>query len=211
MTTVVQETVQCGACAHLSRQSTISSTNSYGPADLDGRPAPMARQAIMQLQECPNCGSIGTQISYCETPPSSENIREQLAKVSYNPELARYAQAAIQSEVDGYLSLAKRHWIMAAWAADDLDDAVFAKNFRNHYVALALETQKIDEFEIIRIVDALRRSRRFGDVIIAADRFSSRKMTQLLGQALKFEQSTACQKDTKVYNFDDVRGTSKLN
>lgn len=204
MTTLTQTTVQCGACAHLSPQSTVSSTNSYGPADLDGRPSPMARQAIMHLQECPNCGSIGTRISYCETPPDSEKIQNQLEDFSSKPELARYAQAAIQSEVDGYLSLAKRHWIMAAWAADDLGEVAWSKEFRKHYICLSDSPQEYSPGDKLALVDALRRSEQFDRAIVVASEFLKWELDPKVRRVLRFQKQMSNHGDVAIYRFDAI-------
>jgi hypothetical protein len=93
VTTFDQRDVRCGECGETSSQFVLTSTSSFGPSDLDTRPAEPARSTLwLEVQRCPDCAYCAADIT--EKPGldahktlGSDLYRSQLSDASY-PELA---------------------------------------------------------------------------------------------------------------------------
>ncbi len=64
MTTINSEIKKCIHCGFETKFDVVCSTSSFGPCDLDSRPAPLARDAIRyNIERCPKCNYASSDIS----------------------------------------------------------------------------------------------------------------------------------------------------
>src|SRR5438552_1767736 len=85
MTTFDERPISCSVCGTTSIQPVLASTNSFGPPDLDLRPAEMQRSTIwMWVQRCPECGycagSLDEGVEGAEAVVASAPYRERLSE-----------------------------------------------------------------------------------------------------------------------------------
>ncbi len=93
MTTISQALVTCALCGEQTSVTQLDSTSSFGPPDLDLRPAEPARSSIFAwVQRCSSCGycapSIGEATPYTREVVESIAYRALLGHAAL-PELAR--------------------------------------------------------------------------------------------------------------------------
>jgi hypothetical protein len=122
-----QVTQVCAVCGVESEHSVIGSTNSFGPPDLDMRPAPMARWNLSEeIQCCPQCGYCARDISEATKTAnevvSTNAYQAQLEEDSLCETSRYYLCWASILAAEGELASAGWAALGAAWAADDIDD-----------------------------------------------------------------------------------------
>ena len=72
----ITEKTKCGSCGRVCQQKTPEVYITFGPCDLDTRPAPLARYLISsRIQTCPHCGYTNYDISN-EVEGYNEKIKE---------------------------------------------------------------------------------------------------------------------------------------
>ena len=173
MTTFATDYVKCSRCGQTSEFNVLSSTNAFGPCDLDTRPPEMKRSTMFYwVQECPHCGYVGDEISDSTTAPDelfdSEaylsyggiKFASELAKKFYRLYLVKMAE---KNDVDAFWAA-----LNAAWASDDKRDDASAVACRK----LALERIEpiiadepdSDNYKLMKL-DLLRRVREFDAVL----------------------------------------------
>lgn len=215
MTTIRQQLLTCVLCEESTLLPVLTSTSSFGPPDLDLRPAEPARSSIFAWVQC--CGSCG----YCapsigEATPGVGDVvdspayRAQLAEPGI-PELARsFLCAALIFGELGEAALAAQMAIEAAWVCDDENAVEAARRCRLRAVELLRESRATgdalhpdSQTESAVLVDLLRRAGRFDEAVAEADD----SVAEAKGEpaaVLAFSRSLALAGDSSVYTVEDA-------
>ena len=167
--------VACLACGNPSAQRSLNSTSTFGPPDLDLRPAELARSALwLQVQTCSSCGYCAPRIAEGDpavaTAVAHDDYR-RLQQSSEYPDLARrFLASSWLSEVCNDDAAGGWAMLAAAWVCDDQSADTLAGICRNEAVRLFRSAEEEDENFApdeasvhALIADILRRSRQFDD------------------------------------------------
>ena len=101
MTTYGFNKVSCSVCGAATKQQVLMSTNSFGPPDLDLRPAEMERSTMScWLQECPNCGFVSNDLGKPE-----KGAQKVLTTERYRAMLQAYDALTDETSADTGLNL----------------------------------------------------------------------------------------------------------
>jgi len=217
MTTFHEDYKECKLCGNISQHFVLGSTNTFGPTDLDARPAEMERSTMDKwVQICPECGYCYNDISKgkkkYQKVVQSENYQEQLE----NPKFPELANAFIcQShilECDGKYEAAAWACINAAWACDDVENA-FGAQFCRH-MALGWLQSAVDSGEEVfnnprgsfdaLNVDLLRRGGLFERAMEVCDKGLKNQPEQIITEILNFQKTLIQREDTGCYTLGDV-------
>jgi hypothetical protein len=207
MTTIRQELVTCAVCGELTQVLVMDSTSTFGPPDLDLRPAEIARSSIFAwIQRCSSCGYCAPTMD--EAAPTTREVvnsdayRTQLADEDL-PELARsFLCSSMIFEEQGDEAAAAQNAIEAAWVCDDEDLPAAATRCRLRAIELLRADQSTD---YALIVDLLRRAGRFEDAIAQADAALADEEGELVA-VLAFSRSLALARDSGRYTDADATG-----
>ena len=218
MTTFQEVELSCAVCESRHKYTRLLSTSSFGPPDLDTRPAPPARLSLaLQVQCCPVCGYCAWEIT--EAPPDAKRVvsrqdYQALLRDLRFPYLARmFLCLARIEEAAGNLSNAGWAALHAAWACDDAgpDFASAAVECRNRAVALFLKARKQGQpflpepgAEEALLVDLLRRAGRFDEAEAEIQRGLEKAASNFLRRLLMFQRRLCRAQDTRVHRMDEV-------
>ncbi len=203
----VEKCVYCGCETEV---QVLMSTSSFGYCDLDLRPAPLRRFIVgSYIHECPNCGYVNNHLDV-DVPACKEFIdTDKYLKYDGIPvsssDARRFIRYALIGElirddertIDGY--------VYAAWACDDSHENEVAVELRNRAAEIYL--QKYNEGKLVgdivlQMVDFLRRSRRFEDVISLFSN-SDISLKTPLKKGIEFEVKASEKHDDTKYVFTD--------
>ncbi len=212
-TTFSSKKFKCSVCGTEKEYRVLTSTNAFGPSDLDTRPPEMQRSTMsMWIQECPECGYVADEISDpCEVSPDFLKSEGYLSCEGHELKSALaskfYKQCMIAKEC-GNIREAFFVALHSAWACDDAKDYAGALACREKAASLADElidggTLNASERENIM----LRRAGRFKDVIrLYSDvKFSGDDNNlEVMNAVLEFELELARRKDTTCYTIQDA-------
>jgi len=180
MTTYGHGTVTCALCKTTGKQPSLTSTNSFGSRDLDLRPPEMMRSTMpVWLQECPNCGFVAANLAEAEAGVqeivSTERFMSLNRGALSGTLTSRFLKRSLLDEELGKISEAAEHALWAAWAADDAHDESAAE-YRSKAADLFLvaaadlpSDSDVSRTMRTRVVDVLRRARRFDEAVALAD------------------------------------------
>ena len=129
MSTFQREKVRCAVCNEKVEQMHCMSTNSFGYADLDFRPAPQARFTMyMSLKQCPKCGYATPRRIQVISDEKKEIVlsneyQEILKTIPEQNKNARkaYMCAYIEEKLNKIRN-AIEYYKMAAWAFGDANN-----------------------------------------------------------------------------------------
>lgn len=164
---------KCAACGEVHQYTVLCSTNSFGSPDLDMRPSEMARSSMrLWVQECPDCGYVADDI---EDKPivsrqylQAEEFRSCEGRQLMSDLAQRFYKDYLLKWHAKNLDTALQSIICAAWASDDVEDVVGAKECRMVAADLAariLSTLKENREPLLLIrADLLRRSGQFSEL-----------------------------------------------
>ena len=218
MTTFQEVEVSCAVCESRHKHTRLLSTSSFGPPDLDTRPAPPARLSLaLQVQCCPVCGYCAWDIT--KAPPEAKRVvcrqdYQALLRDSRFPYLARMflCLARIQ-EAAGNLSDAGWAALYAAWACDDagLGFTSAAARCRERAIALFVKARaKGQPFlpesgaEEALLADLYRRIGQFDEAEKEIQRGLEKVSSDLLRRLLAFQRRLCRARDTEVHRMDEV-------
>lgn len=162
MTTIHEAVKMCMHCGKINKFQVLGSTSTFGPSDLDTRPAPLARQAIeYEIQRCSQCNyasdDIEKIIKFDDSILTSENYIKVLN--SDYPELAKsYILASMIKESIRNYNEAAVFMIKACWVLDD--NKIDAKKPRIIAAKLFEKSIGIEPSRLI-IIDLYRRAEEF--------------------------------------------------
>jgi hypothetical protein len=217
MTTLHKTDKRCALCGKTSEHTEISSTNAFGPPDLDTRPPEMKRSTITWwIQTCPSCG-------YC-APDLSELIEKAAEKVStdayqqqlHNPEYPASANAfrcfSFIQESAGEYRGAGRACIHAAWLCDDSGADDGARDCRKKAVTFLQKARESSQHfgeqsgaEEALLVDLLRRSGQFEPALRMCDEGLKKNPGQLITSILQFQQTLIHKSDAACHTIAEVK------
>lgn len=208
---MIREKKTCAICGAKNEHTGISSTNSFGSPDLDLRPPEMRRSTMAHwVQECPDCGyaysSIEEKVAEADEAIASDAYQKIVAGPLHGSLIGRCLKASIVAEEASDLETAANCALWAAWAADDAEDKDGAISYRNRAVGLFTDyVNSIDnssEQSILtrtRMVDILRRARRWIEAIDLANSLLEMDLDSTIRAVLAFQTSAASQNDGKCY------------
>lgn len=192
MTTFHESNVRCAVCGELQQALILTSTSSFGPPDLDLRPAGPQRWALpYTVQRCRACGYCARSLG--EAPPG---IAATVASLVYQgvlsgsrlPSLARSLFcSALVREAAGDPDGAGWRFLEAAWACDDVPDPGPARICRGRAVEMFRRSLVTGEAKapagvvLTLVADLLRRARRF-DEAVEVSAAAQRELAELEGE-----------------------------
>ena len=219
-TTMSSRKYKCAVCGNESSYRVITSTNAFGPSDLDLRPPEMQRSTMpLWVQECRNCGYVASEISdSCDVSPDFLKSEEYLTCEGRNFEsdlAARFYKVHMiemkrENIVGGFYAV-----LHASWSCDDVNDTENAKICREKAASLASEilaVKSMDDSERASLTlmraDILRRAGHFREVIseYSAMKFKDdgRNNPDVMNAIVKFQVERARANDTKCYTVEDA-------
>lgn len=209
--TLFPEEITCAVCGAKNEFHVLGSFSTFGPPDLDLRPAEMKRSTMpFWVQKCPSCGYVASQISD-PTPVAEEWLKTEKYTtcngISFSSDLAKefYQQFMIASQSKD-TKTAFFALLHAAWACDDREDEENAKHCRQTACLLAekllsSERKKDENLSLIR-ADLLRRTGQFARLI---DEYRNAQYSEeLLNKIIAFQLEKAKAQDTSLYRVEDV-------
>lgn len=216
MTTVFQETKQCGICGSVAEYTSIGSTNAFGSADLDTRPPEMKRSTIFAwVQRCAKCGYCDADVSQsCPSTPevvASAAYKAQLSDPSYSELANSFLCTAMIYRADGDYGTAAWALIHGAWVCDDTAKTDGAKSCRQmaaEMISLAEEHGQRagadDRANTAILVDLLRRSNQFEQARQVLAKQQSSEGGDVIGRVLKFQKALLNKNDTSCHTIAEA-------
>lgn len=215
MTSFRQETVSCAVCGTPSEYTLLSSTNAFGPPDLDTRPAEMMRSTLgYWVQCCPHCGYCAPRVD--KTPSAPQALQSKAYKQQrFNPAYPSLANAflchSLVEQAAGKVGEAGWAALHAAWVCDDARFIESARRCRLRAVELLRQAQVLGQAfgespaaELAILSDLLRRSGRFREASRSA-RLGLQQQGAPLEQRLLAFTIRLCEKqDAARYTLDDL-------
>lgn len=218
MTTDYEEKVRCCVCGAENEFTGISSTNTFGSADLDTRPPESMRSTIsVWVQRCPECGycasDVGVPRLEAQAAVTGKEYKDQLNDPTY-PQLANsfLCKAIVDREAKDY-SAATWALIHAAWACDDSDhpnQAMVCRQKAVDMLAVAEERgQQVAEQEgtsTAILADLLRRSGRLDQArkVIASRRDGIAE--DIIVRILDFQTALIDKNDVSCHTIAEALG-----
>lgn len=212
MTTVMPCRSRCFICGSNEEYMVITSTNAFGPMDLDTRPPEMKRSTMgCWVHTCPVCGYTAVDVSD-ETTIGREFVNSEAYRscdgIAFASDLAKafYRHYMILMMEDNE---EKAFWALlhAAWASDDKRDDASAAAAREKAIEIAdrlLERRTLnwgDTLSLIR-ADMLRRVSRFDELL---EKYETVKFGgDLLDRIIDFEKELARRKITRCMTVQDA-------
>ena len=211
MTTIFHDECKCAVCGCKHTYLVIGSTNSFGYADLDFRPAEMQRSTMEYwLQECPECGYVSSSVE--DEPLITREFLEQkpyrtCEGIHFESELAArfYKHYMICMETED-VSGAFHSLLHAAWDCDDCEDTKNAVLCREKALQFAnymaeIDPENAEAIQVIRM-DILRRSRHFDE--LKAEFENKVFEEEAFEKARVYQLELAEQKDDSQHTFRAV-------
>lgn len=216
MSTIYRNKKRCRNCGRKSEQIEVGSTNEFGSRDLDFRPAPMLRTAMMHfIQECPFCHYSSHDIAV-KPSVSKSFLRSEAYKTAEGHSFSHQAAGAyyraylIEKETGNdteAFSLVQK----AAWACDDIGDTENATMCRCKALELidsVIEKNAQDAEHYLAIkASMLRRTKQFNQLIYEFE--SKRFLNEQIAEMIKFQIQKAKQADAKCYNIAHIEFEKK--
>ena len=212
--TFKEDTKLCGVCNQPVHVKTAQ-TKTFGPMDLDLRPAPEKRDTLKyQIQLCRKCG-------YCWPDISKERKREKISAVlnaplAFDDIAALFARAAEIEIADNAPSFASfMLYMKAAWVMDDLKNKPKSDEYRKlavRQMELYMERDAIARTtgdNYLTLIDVLRRIGEFEKAqrfLAIAELYATESV---LPQILAFQKKLIENKDTGRYTVADVSKPEK--
>lgn len=212
MSTIRSIRQKCAVCGAAHQYNVLCSTNTFGPPDLDMRPPEMKRSTMhFWVQECPDCGYVAEDIE--DRPKVSRqyfNTKEYRSceGKQFKSDLAqRFYKEYLLKRHAYELEAALHPIICAAWASDDVEDVIGAKECRTVAADLAariLSTQK-ENRELLLLIraDLLRRSEQFSE--LQTEYGKLHLSNDALNSILVFQMTKASEADAQRYTIVDVQ------
>lgn len=186
-------TLRCGVCGTESRHPAFRPAPPEQAPDLDLRPGEPVRSTMGRwLQQCPGCGYAAPDISRAHAATAeavrAAPFRALLAETGTPPLARRFLAWALVLEETGALHAAAEAMLHAAWVADDLGRADFARAWRLDAVALWRSGPPLDPEQTVRVIDALRRAEAWGDAGATAEALALTEPTEVVAQVVALER-----------------------
>ena len=209
-TTMGAKVVVCAECGATNTVHVITSTSSFGPMDLETRPAFPARMNVHHLlQVCSNCGYPSFDLSAGLKTKEAKTYLSKMKKFSRLPELYRHAAALYEREEPG-CRRAFECDVFAAWIADDLKDKRFAAICR--YSAI-VRFRRIKNPDIGLRLMSVELLRRVGDFVSAGKAVRALEKDSALSgkqrELLNYEKQLISASDSAIHTIDEADAKDK--
>lgn len=209
MTTYSSKTVVCAYCSKETEVTEITSTNAFGPCDLDLRPPKMQRSTIhVTLQVCPHCGYATNNLE--KTPDNLEKFLKVFPTLTKGNDIVGHYRLAgdIWRLVDEDHDRAFGMYLRGAWCADDKGATDRAKEMRllvleeaRHLLA-EMDTPTPDF--LLRISDIARRALEFDYANSLLKQAKDLAPQGFVAKVIDLEQKLIEAKDTACHKVDEV-------
>jgi len=215
MTTLAERKRRCAVCGHEQEYTEITSTNSFGPMDLDSRPPEMQRSTMdYWIQLCEKCGYSCGHIEDSIPGIGLDDLKsEEYQALLNNNTINKLSRAFLLA---GHLySKAKEfrvagfRYLRAAWAFDDRNESDNAKHARNKAIEnmnIFLEGTADTTLSTVS-VDLYRRNGRFEEAEERARRLIDSGANDVPVKVLEFQILLCKNKDKGCYTVGDVKYT----
>lgn len=220
MTTTLEIPKKCALCGEISKHIELTSTNTFGPSDLDTRPPEMKRSTIQWwIERCPSCGYCAPYISeqLTEAPEviKSKSYQEQLKNPNF-PELVNsfLCWSLIKEKCNDFVDAG---WsaVHAAWGCDDERRDESAQECRKKAITLFQKAKEREQSfmrnktdEKVLLVDLFRRSGQFEEALKICDdelkEESKESVSKLLQLIFQFQKTLISNSDTGCHNMGEV-------
>ena len=216
MTTYNTYPVTCGACQSSSEITVLTSTNSFGYADLDTRPAGMARDTIHSwVHRCSTCGGCSNNLSNLNKAAyeiiRSKRYVDQLNNKSYSELANSFICKSIIEEEQKEFFAATWSLINAAWSLDDTGSVELAISARKKSATMLWDLELRGELiannkesNSALLIDLLRRSK---DFIRASEIIEGRESMleeDIIKKVISFEKKLISEQNSECYTIGDA-------
>ena len=190
----------CAVCGTESRQPRPRPVAPEQAPDLDLRPGePLRSTMAAWLQQCPHCGYAAPDITRAN-PATAQAVAaapfRALVNDAMHPALARRFLAwGHVLEEGGALHAAAEATLQAAWVADDEGDEELSRAWRLEAVALWRAGPVLDQEQLVRVVDALRRAEAWDDAGASARAAMAANPPEAAAQVLALEARLVAARD----------------
>ena len=205
MTTLFSNSKKCGYCKKTVRVIELSSTNAFGSPDLDFRPPPMKRSAILRaLQCCEHCGYAAWDLE--TTVQKSDELSDLLSeKIDFSDRSQVFERAAkiarlnsANKERSNYL------YLCAAWSADDAADIPRAQAMRKNILAVFPADLPQRPEQMLQWIDIARRAGEWDTARELLEKFKAYTVDQKLKNIAQFQSKLLDEKDTECHTIEEA-------
>lgn len=219
MTTYFDELVTFYICKTASNQTTLSSAIEFGSPDLDLRPPRLRRYTMRSwIQCCSECGYVAPEID--EAPANLEIVKNVMASTGWAQPASiptsglalNFLRLALLESEFAHPEAAAEAALNAAWVADDSRQTALAIECRSiaaRHIALALSQmeQGADRREALeaRLVDVLRRSRRWRDADALCRRAQESEGGGIIAAIFRFQRALIKKRIVGPRSVDDAQ------
>ena len=213
----------------------MQSTNSFGPSDLDGRPAGDARAAMCSLvEDCPKCGFVSESLSQKIAAAEQVMLSDEFQKLLLEgrKSFSRFLRGGLIAVADEKFLQASYYFLCAAWTSDDKGDVDGAKEARLRFIDYSLQvlsqlqnayemskrrgmfevhmsrarSNKELEYEVRnRVIDCLRRIGNFSDAVALISDWNHKALLPDQRRLRDCQRYLCSIGDSGVYVRDDPR------
>lgn len=206
--------VKCAVCGNEICERLMLSSNSFGYADLDFRPAGMLRYAMgSQVNYCPNCGYSNYDVNKLNYPNAKEYIKseEYQAVINNQPDwhARKFYLLAMIQEHNNVLPSAQYNYLRAAWFYDDIGEKKLAKQSRIKSIACYLLIKELTIEDYLVLIDMYRRIREFNKALETIDAVKKMDLDgnenkETILKMLVFQKELCLAKDIDCYSIEDA-------
>lgn len=204
--------VPCATCGKTSSHVVVTRTSSFGSADIDTRPAPLARYTLhADVQKCPHCGYAWSRID--EGPVvDADFLRSNEYKTADHHEMhplaVTFYQAGLIARKSEQYEDAFRLYLCAAWVCDDNTDVHNARECRlaaiRNLVRPDVSPWDDDATRIIVYMDLLRRTQQFSKVLQYPATPPPEIDDELYTKLYQYERYLASEQDDACHRTEDA-------
>ena len=209
MTTFFSERKKCGYCGKETEIMVLTSTNAFGSSDLDLRPPEMERSAMFhEIEFCEHCGYAAWNLE--EKMPASDELTQILsAKITVHDTVKVFERAAKIAQLKGAEKEKVQFlYLVAAWAADDMNDVATAIAMRKQILASVSAEDEITPSGLLRLIDIARRGGEKETARELLKRLDNFRLEPLLKRIAAFQEKLLDDNDTACYTVEDVEKKS---
>lgn len=172
MTLINIESKKCANCNQIIQVFKESSCSVHGFGDMDFRPNCSLRGILLdnQIEACPHCGYISTDIGY-KSKEYETFCKSELYNSFYNTDFnginktaLRFIKYAIYKDWIENYAIAYEYMLKAAWKFDDLEDDNNACHCRKKTIEILNRIEEKTNRQILELADLYRRTGGFKEV-----------------------------------------------
>ncbi len=205
---IIEKKIVCAYCGKESTQKVLLSYSSFGPMDLDTRPAPNGRRVLpYKVQECPHCHYCNSNIENKKIVPISldDNYSSIVADESIDDVPKKYYLLGYLQSQNSEHYKAGMSYLNAAWFYDDLKNDEQATFFRKKAAQeLSQHALKKDDGDAALILlDIFRRIGEFEEAKGLIEWLGETGEKEL-DRIIQFQKNLIERTDTKAHNMSEV-------